>query len=477
MKIPVAEALSKAGVPVLNHWGVTEIGAIAPIMVPTADYDWRYLRVRDDIHLRFEPLSGEQEGFFQLTGRPPLIDDDFVVQDLLVCNPTNPAGEFRIAGRADDLIVLATGEKVRPNLLEQRVAEHPLVRGALAFGDGRFQLGLIVEAAPHVPLDTADENAVRDYVDRVWPAVVAGNEVTDHHGRVTREMVIVTHPSAQPLARTPKGSIPRGPNVAIFKDQVDTLYARADMAGAEPLPLEHPDQLRDAVRQAVHAAYTVPRALADSDDFFERGMDSLQVAVLRRRLNASVALTAKDTGETIKPLPLDVVYANPSIELLYNAIRTRCDESGTAHDRVAHIRSIAVEYVQKVSELRPTADAVSASKSTTEGAVVLLTGSSGSLGSAILYELVSSPAVTKVYALNRAGSRSLRERQDQGLQKLGVSMGGLWEKVELLEGDLGAGRFGLDSAAYSDLRQVSHIIHNGEPIMHSVRKGSNLTWL
>ena len=83
MKHTVASALAAAGVPLLNHWGVTEIGAIAPIMTPPPDYDWRFLRVRDDIHLRFQPLP-EHPGHVRLTGRPPLIADDFVVQDLLV---------------------------------------------------------------------------------------------------------------------------------------------------------------------------------------------------------------------------------------------------------------------------------------------------------------------------------------------------------------------------------------------------------
>ena len=39
MKSSVAEPLASAGVPLLNHWGVTEIGAIAPIFVPHSEYD------------------------------------------------------------------------------------------------------------------------------------------------------------------------------------------------------------------------------------------------------------------------------------------------------------------------------------------------------------------------------------------------------------------------------------------------------
>lgn len=460
MKLSVAEPLVAAGVPVLNHWGVTEIGAIAPIMVPTEDYDWHYLRVRDDIHLRFEPIE-EQEGHYRLIGRPPLIDDDFVVQDLLTCNPLNPSNEFRIAGRADDLVVLATGEKVRPSLLEQAVSENPLVRGALAFGDGKFQLGLIVEAAPHVVLDIERPEDVAVYVDKIWPSVEVGNEGTDHHGRVTREMIIVTHANVKPLTRTPKGSIPRGPNVAMFQAQVDELYARADTVDADPLPLDDPEEMKDAVRQAVHNAYTIRRTISDTDDFFERGMDSLQATMLRRRLTAALTLSMEAAGRELKPLPVDVVYANPSVDLLYAALGAHCTDGAETKDRLEIVREVAKEYVEKIASLRSSA-AGSSVRSVQKGATVLLTGSSGSLGSAMLFELVSSPSVARVYALNRGGSRGLKERQEGAFKKLGVELSeAAWSKVSLVEAELGEARFGLSEEVYDELRSVSHILHNG----------------
>ena len=140
-----------------------------------------------------------------------------IVQDLLEVNPDAPATEFRIAGRADDLIVLATGEKIRPTNIEAAVSDEPLVRAALAFGDGRFQIGLIVEAAAHVELDLSDVKAVSEYVARIWPAVEHANGMADSHAEVTREMLVITTPHTKPLLRTPKGSVPRGPNVGHFE--------------------------------------------------------------------------------------------------------------------------------------------------------------------------------------------------------------------------------------------------------------------
>ncbi|KIP06549.1 hypothetical protein PHLGIDRAFT_106815 [Phlebiopsis gigantea 11061_1 CR5-6] len=461
MKHTVASALVAAGVRLLNHWGVTEIGAIAPIMTPPPDYDWRFLRVRDDIHLRFEPLA-EQPGHVRLTGRPPLIADDFVVQDVLVANPAHPR-EFRIAGRADDLVVLATGEKVRPALLEQSVAEHPLVRGALAIGAGRAQLALLVEAAPHAALDLADPAAVSAFVDALWPAVEAGNAQTDLHARVARELVLVTDARTRPLARTPKGSIPRGPNVELFGAQIDALYDRADTLQAEPLPLDDLGALRDAVRRLVHGV--MRGVVADGDNFFEKGMDSLQATMLRRRLAAAMGASARGGAQEIPPLPMDIVYANSSIAMLCVELRTMWSDGAKGQDRLEILQEVKEEYVKKVLALQSSSTAQDVDVHSTNEKIVLLTGSSGSLGSAMLYELVSSVDVARVYALNRKGTRDLRERQEEGIRKLGLQMSqDGWKKVTLLEVELGDEKFGLSATEYEQLKGASHIIHNAWPM-------------
>ncbi|KAL6304984.1 hypothetical protein BKA93DRAFT_731865 [Sparassis latifolia] len=460
MKSSVAEPLAALGVPILNHWGVTELGAIAPIIIPEEGYDWHYLRLRDDLNLRIEAIDG-QPGNYRLVGLPLGSSCEFIVQDLLTVNPKKPGTEFKILGRVDDLIVLATGEKVRPTLLEQHVSEHPLVKGAVAIGEGQFQLALLVEAASHVQLDVADEKEVSSYLDKIWPAVVLGNDFTDNHARVTREMILVTTSSSLPLARTPKGSIPRNDNAKLFQTEIDALYAKADMANAKPLPLHDDEQLKEAIREAVHASFTIPRAIADEDDFFERGMDSLQATVLRRRLAASVALASwGDKGSwTISP---NFVYANPSVRGIFEALKTHLGSGSVdaSCDRIQQIRNVAAEYMQKIAALQP----APCSCDTSKHIVVLLTGSTGSLGSALLSDLARSPFVTKVIGLNRQSASDIHKRQLAALTKIGVDLGEDWKKVVLLEGDLSLEHFGLDSSTYDGLRKVTHIIHNAWPM-------------
>ncbi|KAF7789287.1 hypothetical protein EIP86_000228 [Pleurotus ostreatoroseus] len=463
MKHSVAKPLAEAGVALLNHWGVTEIGAIAPIVIPNPDYDWRFLRLRDDIGLRAERVNGDPEGddgSYRLVGCAPGSDVEFVVQDLLITNPARPNQEFRIAGRADDLIVLATGEKVRPTALEAAVSEHPLVKAALAFGDKKFQLGLLVEAAPHVELDISNKLSVEAYVQKIWPAIEYANQVMDAHAEVTRDMVLVTTPSTRPLLRTPKGSVPRQPNVNEFHDEIEAVYnGRGDtMQGkdrAVDIDIRDERKVMEAIREELRVSVgRMAQKMGDEDDFFEHGMNSLQATVLRRRLGQ---LFTKYLSGHNATLPQTFVYDNPSVSRLACAlvqISQGTLTGGTAAgDRLAIMQELVDEYIQKLQQgiSSQIGDSIG-ERSGTQKLRVLLTGSTGSLGSSMLAELVKRPEVEIVYALNRRGERSLRTRQEGGLRTLGIELGVGWDKVVLLEVDLSADKFGLESSVYEEIQ-------------------------
>ncbi|CCM00772.1 uncharacterized protein FIBRA_02813 [Fibroporia radiculosa] len=98
------------------------------------------------------------------------------------------------------------------------------------------------------------------------------------------------------------------------------------------------------------------------------------------------------------------------------------------------------------------------------GDVVLVTGTTGSLGCYLLEALAAEPEVVRVYALNRASRDgvSLRARQRAALDERGVDASILGqEKVVLLEGDLTKPEWGLAPNVYEELHKtVTHIIHN-----------------
>ena len=51
LKPSVGDFLHSQDVTILNHFGATELGALAPIFRPEPDYDWHYLRMRADLAL------------------------------------------------------------------------------------------------------------------------------------------------------------------------------------------------------------------------------------------------------------------------------------------------------------------------------------------------------------------------------------------------------------------------------------------
>ncbi|KZT12695.1 uncharacterized protein LAESUDRAFT_668561 [Laetiporus sulphureus 93-53] len=96
--------------------------------------------------------------------------------------------------------------------------------------------------------------------------------------------------------------------------------------------------------------------------------------------------------------------------------------------------------------------------------VVLLTGSTGALGSHILFQLLNDENVQRVYALNRrhVGEVTLQERQFTAYSNQGLPVDHISSpKLTLLEADLTAEDLGLDTVLFRELASsVTHIIHN-----------------
>jgi thioester reductase-like protein len=85
-------------------------------------------------------------------------------------------------------------------------------------------------------------------------------------------------------------------------------------------------------------------------------------------------------------------------------------------------------------------------------AVVLLTGSTGNIGSQLLFMLVSDERVGCVYCLNRISATGVSsiERQRKNLSRLGLDVVVVESpKVVFLEGDATRDRFGLADDMYT----------------------------
>lgn len=182
---------------------------------------------------------------------------------------------------------------------------------------------------------------------------------------------------------------------------------------------------------------------------------SLQATWIRNTLSRALHESAKvDT----RKITSNFVYDHPTIGSLASAVSalglgTSKDEGSSnisLSARTDAMRAMVARYsgdfpAHQAGSGRPKAS----------GDVVLVTGTTGSLGCHLLSRLASDPEVGRVYAFNRA-SRDLKavgERQRLALIDRGLDAGVLEsKKVVVLEGDLTAVNFGLAETTYKEVR-------------------------
>ena len=95
--------------------------------------------------------------------------------------------------------------------------------------------------------------------------------------------------------------------------------------------------------------------------------------------------------------------------------------------------------------------------------IVLITGTTGTIGSNVLAQLVADPTVERVYGLNRESPIPLDTRQRIALSERGLDPSVVDSpKVVLLEGIVPQPNLGLPDDLYEELRtSVTHVIHIG----------------
>ncbi|KIA75341.1 NRPS-like enzyme [Aspergillus ustus] len=459
LKPAVGTLLSRRGVRLLNHYGTTETGPLAPIFVPKDDskgegYDWRFFRLRDDFHLKLEEVAphGDERRFklttfpFGLGGKP------FEIQDELVCNPRHPETDFTAVGRTDDTIVLATGEKVQPQLLEAALFESTLVKAAVAFGEHQFEIGVLVQPARDLAHDEYDSFKT----EHLWPVVESVREKMDEHARIQSPEAILIVPSTVALARTDKGSIARKEVYAMFEAKIALVYQRLESAG--PVRLLRWDTLEQDLKELISGCVDWKGDWGFDEDFFERGMNSLQAIRVRRAL--VIAVTRSFEG-VIRPerIGREFVYSYPSVRRMADFFRTNTKQTNgySTPDAEGEVDAFVRKYVLDKENA-----------STSDGqAVVLLTGATGSLGSHCLVSLLDSPLVERVICLVRPdNSTDAMSRLQKSLESKQLHLPKIQlSKTEVIECSTASDLLGLSPSQYASLtHSVTHILHMAWPV-------------
>ncbi|KAI9170598.1 Non-canonical non-ribosomal peptide synthetase FUB8 [Paramyrothecium foliicola] len=388
---------------------------------------------------------------------------EWSTKDLFEPHPTLP-DHWNYRGRADDVIVFSNGEKLNPITMEEIIAGHPLVKGALIVGRDRFQPALILE--PYTPC--LDKAATDAFIGDVWARVENANAGTPAHGKIVRWLTMVAPPN-KPFLRAGKGTVQRAGTVQLFDEEVESLYQNAeaeDIHEAIVLNVETEASLTESIIDLL-AGQLGDQRIAPEQDFFNAGIDSLKVVSLTNILQASLRKTE---------LPFDpntvasrVIYANPTPNLLANYLHSVLHQDGThaplLHDGTEQMTKMLEKYTRDlppVNHSRP--------QPTQNAQAVLITGTTGSLGAYLLDQLVQSNSVIKVFALNRGGDGGLsRQPAISAARGLGTN----FSKVEFLGCDLSLPDLGLGQALYDRLLEtVDKVIHNAWPVNFNISVAS-----
>lgn len=472
----VRDVLIAEGVKILNHYGATEIGAIAPIFQPGDDYDPRYLRLRTDLGLDLLPVaqSCEQPQRFKLVGYPAGWGGKaFEIQDELIKRLDSNHIEVQILGRRDDLIVLKNGEKVIPRYLEEALIRDQSIKTAVCLGQGRLELAVLIE-----PSNENENENMEIFVEGVWQLLSEQiNPSLDAHAQISSKQAIIVKSPNKAIPRSDKGSVMRREVGLVFQEEIQAAYealeSQVDISATkidfDNLQASIQDIVERIMRGKLNGGWHL------NDDLFELGMDSLQATRLARVFSSSVNQAAQECFDTIPKLTASFVYKNPSIDKLTSAIDAlRNGQSARSwHNtelRASEMRKLADEYLQVLNSSEGFQTAGSSWKKST-GAVILLTGSTGNLGAHMLSCLAQDSRVSRIICLNRCISASdsggsLRDRQEQANAMAGVPLSKeAWHKVSFMTSNTQAPNFGLSHSQIAQLgATMTDIIHLAWPM-------------
>ena len=224
--------------------------------------------------------------------------------------------------------------------------------------------------------------------------------------------------------------------------------------------------LRTDLRRLVESV-TGHVSLQDDEDFLAAGVDSLQVLALNRAIHKARGLDG-GTGWTSGNA---LIYKNPTINSLAEALLKAGDSPTTnivnVHDESDNKGTATVEKLIKKCNKFP--GRMPSAK--TAGHVVLLTGSTGSLGSYLLNELLSTETVREVWCLNR--SPDAEERQKRIHEERGLPTDFAARHAFFWRASLAKEKLGLNDGTYSYLLEnATHVIHTQWQVDFNLRLAS-----
>lgn len=449
--------------------GTTESGW--HISVDLDREDWNNIRFHPNTGFELQEVS---QGLYELVAvrRPELErwqmifdtfpnEQEYHFKDLF-SKHASKRDVWHYQGRMDNIIVLSNGEKLNPVQLELAISGHSLVDSLIVTGQGRFQTSLLVEP---VRDSNNGEKSDQRIIDELWPTIQRANQGAPSHARLSKSHILIASPD-RPFLRASKGTVRKVPTLQLYECDIDQLYARADsdqyQDATPPLTTSSEETLTREIRKIVKDI-SEQECLGDEDDFFAAGIDSLQVLTIHRSLRKGLATSESEKA----PIKASTIYENPTIKLLSHAIWALYTTESNGN--IASREEVSLQAMRKLID-RYTFDLPSRPRSsrhvstTWTRKVVILTGSTGSLGSYLLDSLIDSPEAPEIWCLNR--SADAEQRQSASSSRRGLTNNWTSNNVYFRQADLSSEKLGLSAEDYTYLtKHATDFIRKSEHVL------------
>lgn len=358
-------------------------------------------------------------------------------QDLFSKHPTKP-NLWKYVGRSDDMLIFSNGEKYNPTAMEGTLRGHPEITGAIVVGHARFQPAALIEVKGDPPQSEEDK---QKFFDSARSYVAKLNDDAPGFAKLRRTHVMFTHPD-KPMLRADKGTVKRAATVKLYEKEIDKLYADAESSISSESVVDLNAQDLDGITKALRLMLIRTVGLQDltvDEDIFTAGADSLQVMSLVRQLKLS--LGGKEKGVPADLISSRIIYSNPSASKLANVLHSMTKQG--SHDS----QNLEQERIDRQEEML--------AKYAKHDFNVVISGSTGSLGSYLLDCLLASPRVSKVICLNRGTNSEERQKTVNISRGLNHDWNG---RVIFLGIELGKPRLGLDDDQYELIVNEASVI-------------------
>ncbi|KXG50671.1 Male sterility, NAD-binding [Penicillium griseofulvum] len=416
---------------------------------PYAGFDFR--KIDEGIHEHWAVRNEERAALHQGIFHTFPDSKELTFKDLYAPHPTKP-DLWIYRGRTDDMLVLSNGEKLHPVAMEAIINSHPAVSACLIVGTGYTMTSLLVELAVPEPSSTEERDAI---LDSIMEKVHAANAVGSKQARLFREYIWFAKPG-KPFVRTDKNTVKRRDTVIFYEKEIEQFYKSIEEDGnlATNIDVTSLATISKSIHDLLVDALPEAKEIGLDVDLFSVGVDSLLTFSISNSLRSAVG---KHNVSKEKKLAVTsrFVYSHPTInalaEALYDLVHNKTRGAETAID--LQRKSVDRFRAKYTAGLR-------------NGHTVILTGSTGSLGSYLLESLHQQQSVKKIYCLNRAEDG--KAKQTAASESRGLTTDWPSQRVEFIQVDISKPNFGLAAEIYNTLlEQTTHIIHNQWPVNYN----------